>query len=128
MAGAAAPIANLGVASLFRITYLGAWTDGNQSLIIHMSDPQTRANVQGLCKHVRSPFSFCFVQALADETWNQDFSEKKKSEKTDSSSNIFSGSRQMNPEDKDLTAFRTHYGSYKYKVMPFGLTNGPATF
>jgi hypothetical protein len=26
------------------------------------------------------------------------------------------------------TAFRTHYGLYKYCVMPFGLTNAPASF
>lgn len=32
------------------------------------------------------------------------------------------------PDSKDLTTFRTRYGSYKYKVVPFGLTNGPATF
>lgn len=34
----------------------------------------------------------------------------------------------MDPASEDLTAFRTRYGSFKYKVMPFGLTNGPATF
>ncbi len=26
------------------------------------------------------------------------------------------------------TAFRTHYGYFKYQMMPFGLTNLPATF
>ena len=29
---------------------------------------------------------------------------------------------------KDLTTFRTRYGSYKYRVMPFSLYNGPASF
>jgi hypothetical protein len=34
----------------------------------------------------------------------------------------------MNPDDEELTTFRTRYGAYKYKVLPFGLTNGPSTF
>jgi transposase InsO family protein len=34
----------------------------------------------------------------------------------------------MHPDSADLTAFRTRYGSYKYKVLPFGLCNGPGTF
>ncbi|CEL11248.1 hypothetical protein ASPCAL14351 [Aspergillus calidoustus] len=34
----------------------------------------------------------------------------------------------MHPDSEDLTAFRSRYGTYKYKVLPFGLTNGPAAF
>ena len=34
----------------------------------------------------------------------------------------------MHPELKELTAFKTRYGTYQYKVMPFGLCNGPAIF
>lgn len=34
----------------------------------------------------------------------------------------------MDAASKDLTAFRTRWGAFKYKVMPFGLSNGPATF
>lgn len=34
----------------------------------------------------------------------------------------------MHPDSRDLTTFRTRYGSYKYNVMPFGLCNGPSTF
>ncbi len=30
--------------------------------------------------------------------------------------------------DKWKTAFRTHYGHFKYQVIPFGLTNMPAMF
>ena len=32
------------------------------------------------------------------------------------------------PDAKELTTFRTRYGSYKYRVLLFGLTNGPATY
>ncbi len=35
---------------------------------------------------------------------------------------------QIAEEDKPKTAFRTHYGSYKWRVMPFSLTNAPAVF
>jgi hypothetical protein len=34
----------------------------------------------------------------------------------------------IHPDSKDLTTFRTRYGTYKMKVVPFGLTNGPATY
>jgi hypothetical protein len=34
----------------------------------------------------------------------------------------------MREEDISKTAFRCHYGHYKFLVMPFGLTNAPATF
>ncbi|EOD52887.1 putative retrotransposon ty3-gypsy subclass protein [Neofusicoccum parvum UCRNP2] len=34
----------------------------------------------------------------------------------------------MHEDSKDLTTFRTRYGSYRYNVLPFGLCNGPATF
>ena len=34
----------------------------------------------------------------------------------------------MDPTSKELTTFRTRYGTYKYKVLPFGLTNRPATY
>ena len=34
----------------------------------------------------------------------------------------------MNPDDKEKTAFISHYGLYHFNVMSFGLTNAPATF
>ena len=34
----------------------------------------------------------------------------------------------MDPASKELTTFRTRYGTYKYKVLLFGLTNRPATY
>jgi len=34
----------------------------------------------------------------------------------------------MCDEDKDLTAFVTHRGLFRFNVMPFGLVNAPATF
>ena len=34
----------------------------------------------------------------------------------------------LNESAKDLTTFRTCYGSYKYRVLPFGLCNRPASF
>jgi len=34
----------------------------------------------------------------------------------------------IDPRSKDLTIFRTRYGTYKYKVLPFRLTNGPAMY
>jgi len=34
----------------------------------------------------------------------------------------------MDPGSKDLTIFRTRYGTYKCKVLPFRLTNELATY
>ncbi|TPX52301.1 hypothetical protein PhCBS80983_g06497 [Powellomyces hirtus] len=34
----------------------------------------------------------------------------------------------IRPEDREKTAFRTHFGNFKYNILPFGLTNAPATF
>src|SRR5579885_3643982 len=35
---------------------------------------------------------------------------------------------EMDPFDKEKTAFITDYRVYEFNVMPFGLTNAPATF
>ncbi|GKB07526.1 putative reverse transcriptase domain-containing protein [Tanacetum coccineum] len=41
-----------------------------------------------------------------------------------------SGYHQLRVREEDIpkTAFRTHYGHYKFQVMMFGLTNAPAVF
>nr|GFA95727.1 putative reverse transcriptase domain-containing protein [Tanacetum cinerariifolium] len=41
-----------------------------------------------------------------------------------------SGYHQLRVREEDIpkTAFRTHYGHYKFQVMSFGLTNAPAVF
>lgn len=35
---------------------------------------------------------------------------------------------QIDEGSRDLTTFRTRYGTYRYNVIPFGLSNGPAVF
>ena len=35
---------------------------------------------------------------------------------------------EMEPQDRDKTAFATHEGLFQFRVMPFGLCNAPATF
>ena len=35
---------------------------------------------------------------------------------------------EVDPEDREKTAFCTHEGLFEFRVMPFGLCNAPATF
>ena len=35
---------------------------------------------------------------------------------------------EVDPEDREKTAFCTHEGLFEFCVMPFGLCNAPATF
>ena len=35
---------------------------------------------------------------------------------------------EVDPRDREKTAFTTHQGLFEFKVMPFGLCNGPSTF
>jgi len=35
---------------------------------------------------------------------------------------------ELNPDDVEKTAFRTHHGLFQFKRMPFGLRNGPSIF
>ena len=35
---------------------------------------------------------------------------------------------ELDPADKDRTAFATSFGLHQFRVMPFGLTNAPSTF
>lgn len=35
---------------------------------------------------------------------------------------------EMNPKDREKTAFITQFGTFQFTVMPFGLCNAPATF
>jgi hypothetical protein len=34
----------------------------------------------------------------------------------------------IDPDLEELTIFKTHYNSYKYKILSFGLTNGSAIY